>query len=132
MKKREEEIRIASTECYLEEVKQMDTYFGQAEEWTKGITFGFIKGAKWADNNPRMFKGQTEKMGEREIAFMDWWIENHDGERPTFADAIAWAEREMIDKACEWLEENYYNVYQGTWQEIREQFIEDFKKAMEE
>lgn len=89
MKTREEEIRIASNECYLEEVKQMDVYLGQAEEWTKGITFGFIRGAKWVDKT-------------------------------------------VIDKACQWLEENYYNVYQGTWQEIKEQFISDFRKAMEE
>lgn len=42
------------------------------------------------------------------------------------------ADKTMLEKACEWLEENYYNVYQGTWQEIKEQFINDFKKAMEE
>lgn len=45
---------------------------------------------------------------------------------------VEWEHKTMIEKACEWLEENYYNVYQGTWQEIKEQFINDFKKAMEE
>ena len=49
-----------------------------------------------------------------------------------FKDGAKWADKTMLEKACEWLEENYYNVYQGTWQEIKEQFINDFKKAMEE
>lgn len=47
-------------------------------------------------------------------------------------DGVKFADKTMIDKACEWLEENYYNEYQGTWQEIKERFINDFKKAMEE
>lgn len=49
-----------------------------------------------------------------------------------FKDGAKWADKTMLEKACKWLEENYYNVYQGTWQEIKEQFINDFKKAMEE
>lgn len=49
-----------------------------------------------------------------------------------FTKGAEWADKTMIDKACQWLEENYYNIYQGTWQEIKEQFIDDFKKAMEE
>lgn len=49
-----------------------------------------------------------------------------------FKDGAKWADKTMLEKACEWLEENYYNVYQGTWQEIKKQFINDFKKAMEE
>lgn len=49
-----------------------------------------------------------------------------------FKDGAKWADKTMLEKACEWVKENYYNVYQGTWQEIKEQFINDFKKAMEE
>lgn len=94
MKTREDEIRIASTECYLEEVKQMDTYLGQAEEWTKGITFGFIKGAKWADKT-------------------------------------------MIDKACQWLGNTDMNNFEeleedGNYYFNYKRFINAFKKAMEE
>lgn len=52
--------------------------------------------------------------------------------RAGFMSGAEWADKTMVKKACEWLEKNYYNVYQGTWQEIKEQFINDFKKAMEE
>lgn len=95
----------------------------------------FINGANWADNNPRMFKGQTEKMEEREIAFMDWWLENHKGESPTFADAIAWADKTMVEKACEYLR-NHINeglviYHEQSWKCLG-RFINDFKKAMEE
>lgn len=47
-------------------------------------------------------------------------------------DGVKLADKTMINKACQWLKENYYNVYQGTWQEIKEQFINDFRKALEE
>lgn len=108
----------------------------------------FYYGALWADNNPRMFKGQTEKMEEREIAFMDWWLENHKGESPTFADAIAWADKTMLEKACEWLSKTLYihteEIEDKHWNEIKtfdwvtsdfdsvSDFIEGFRKAMEE
>lgn len=51
-----------------------------------------------------------------------------------------WKEQQMIDKACEWLEENvfdyeyiYYDVGGFVSPEFRiEEFINDFKKAMTE
>ncbi len=128
---REEEIFKEAWEYFHDTLRKLDMVkCSPTGDWTDGLVRGFIKGAKWADNNPRMFKGQTDKMEEREIAFMDWWLENHKGESPTFADAIAWAYKTMAVKACEWLEENYYNKSQGTWQEIKKQFIKDFRKAM--
>ena len=30
-----------------------------------------------------------------------------------FKRGVEWADKTMINKACQWLEENYYNVYQG-------------------
>lgn len=51
-----------------------------------------------------------------------------------------WKEQQMIDKACEWIEENivdyediYYDVGGFVSPEFHiEEFIKDFKKAMEE
>lgn len=47
-----------------------------------------------------------------------------------FLRGAKWADKARVEKACQWLEENYYNIYQGTWQEIKKQFINDFKEAM--
>ena len=42
---------------------------------------------------------------------------------PTYADAIAWADKTMIDKACEWLKKHYAPAG----------FVEGiFRKAMED
>ena len=81
---RKEEIRQASSK-YVAEIKDPND--------AMAMRMDFENGAEWADNNPRYSKGQTDKMQEREIAFMDDWLKEHHGEMPTFADAIAWAEK---------------------------------------
>ena len=68
---------------------------------------------KWDD--------MTEEEYNREIAFVDWYLKNGNG-APTFSDAIEWARRELIDKACEWLRAR--NV-------LTEASIEGFRKAMQ-
>lgn len=133
MMKREEEIFKEAWEYFHDTLRKLDIVkCSPMGDWTDGLVRGFIKGAKWADNNPRMFKGQTEKMREREIAFMDWWLENHKGESPTFADAIAWADKTMIDKACNWLEDTDFDMEYWNNENCfcKIEFIEDFRKAM--
>ena len=44
----------------------------------------------------------TEAEYEREAAFAEWYHKNGNG-TPTFSDAIEWARKEAIDKACELL-----------------------------
>ena len=39
---------------------------------------------------------------EREVAFAEWYHQNGKG-TPTFSDAIEWARKEVINKACELL-----------------------------
>lgn len=135
MKKREEEILKEAWEYFHETLKKLDfVKCSPMDDWTDGLVRGFIKGANWADKHPRIFKGQTDKMEEREIAFMDWWLENHQGESPTFADAIAWADKTMIDKACEWLGNTDMNNFEeleddGNYYFSYERFINAFKKA---
>lgn len=56
-----------------------------------------------------------------------------------FITGAKWADKTMIDKACEWLKENIkdylscdgYSDAPGFKQYVSEDFYEDFKKAME-
>jgi hypothetical protein len=54
-----------------------------------------------------------------------------------YIDGAMWADRTMIDKACDWLrveldkeEERHYIHVHGFDKERREIFLENFKKAM--
>ena len=60
----------------------------------------------------------------------------NDGDKLLIADAIEWADKTMIDKACEWLEQykedyNMYDAWSGDYVSFKS-FIMDFRKAMEE
>ena len=47
----------------------------------------------------------------------------------TFVVAAQWADKTMIEKACEWIKKEVLDDYQGViWDDI----VEDFRKAMEE
>ena len=65
----------------------------------------YIAGAKEqkaTDEEVRLKKSDdmTEAEYEREVAFADWYNKNGKG-TPTYSDAIEWARKEAIDKACE-------------------------------
>jgi hypothetical protein len=51
-----------------------------------------------------------------------------------FLQGASMTHKELIEKACNWLEDNLYNpkYEKDTWKESKEQFINDFRKAMEE
>ena len=62
---------------------------------------------------------------------------NNIGVQGAFEVSAKWADRTMIDKACEWLrvaldkeEERHYVHVHGFDKERREIFLEDFRKAM--
>ena len=68
---------------------------------------GYIVGAteqKVIDEEVRLKKcdDMTEDEYEREVAFADWYNKKGKG-TPTYSDAIEWARKEAIDKACELL-----------------------------
>lgn len=66
----------------------------------------------------------------REEQFVsDWFVTRKMDKEPTYADAIKWADKTMIEKACEWL-----YVYYPTLEKAMsfEDAWEHFKKAMEE
>ena len=67
----------------------------------------YIAGAKEQkaiDEEVRLKKcdDMTEAEYEREVAFADWYNKNGKG-TPTYSDAIEWARKEVINKACELL-----------------------------
>ena len=73
----------------------------------RSVEFGYTQGAteqKAIDEEVRLKKcdDMTEEEYEREVAFADWYNKNGKGV-PTFSDAIEWARKEVINKACELL-----------------------------
>ena len=68
---------------------------------------GYIAGAteqKAIDEEVRLKKcdEMTQAEYDREVAFADWYNKNGKG-TPTYSDAIEWARKEVINKACELL-----------------------------
>ena len=94
----------------------------------------YIAGAKEQkaiDEEVRLKKcdDMTEAEYEREVAFAEWYNKNGKG-TPTYSDAIEWARRELIDKACE-IVRNIINEYFGDGEQSYK--VEDtFRKAMKE
>ena len=99
----------------------------------------YIAGAKEQkaiDEEVRLKKcdDMTEAEYNRETAFVDWYLENGKG-MPAYSDAIEWARKDLLDKACEWIKENfedYVDVEVSSYYIYDKQFVEDFRKAMEE
>ena len=48
-----------------------------------------------------------------------------------FIEGACWADRTMIDKACEWLEKTYQMTPNGGYYYLEKDCIEQFRKAME-
>lgn len=65
--------------------------------------------------------------------FIADWNRTHTSS-PSFQNAIEWARKTTIEKACEWLKEQVYQEYGGGPLErlIPDTSIEEFRKAMEE
>ena len=77
----------------------------------------------------------TEAEYDREMAFADWYLKNGNS-TPTFSDAIEWARKDVISKACDWLHLNLPNI-EYTIKEpkplrvSRGLLIDELKKAMD-
>ena len=124
----------------------METIEERAKEYSKGqwdeITAlkAYIAGAteqKAINEQVRLKKcdDMTEAEYNHETAFVDWYLENGKG-TPTYSDAIEWARKEVIEKACDWLDTYLMEIgYPDDW--LRDSpNIEGgrkrFRKAMEE
>ena len=119
--------------------ERADAYVGHPEEIDEFTSEtikreAYIAGAKEQkaiDEEVRLKKcdDMTEAEYEREVAFAEWYNKNGKG-TPTYSDAIEWARRELIDKACE-IVRNIINEYFGDGEQSCK--VEDtFRKAMEE
>ena len=117
-------------------LKDFDGYYTGREN---AMEEGYIAGAteqKAIDEEVRLKKCDdiTEAEYEREAAFADWYHKNGKG-TPTFSDAIEWARKEVIEKACEWLGNYLMEIgYPDDW--LRDSLNiksgkERFRKAME-
>ncbi len=100
----------------------------------------YIRGAKEQqaiDEEVRLKKSDdmTKAESAREEAFADWYLKNGKG-TPTYSDAIEWARKDVISKACDWLHLNLPNI-EYTIKEpkplrvSRGLLIDELKKAME-
>ena len=72
-------------------------------------------------------------MTRREEIELAWFSKavqsNHRYDERSFKEAIEWADKTMIEKACEWIKTEVLDDYQGViWGNI----VEDFRKAMGE
>ena len=104
------------------------------------IRGAYIRGAKEQqaiDEEVRLKKSDdmTEAEYDRETAFADWYLKNGKG-TPTYSDAIEWARKDVISKACDWLHLNLPNI-EYTIKEpkplrvSRGLLIDELKKAMD-
>ena len=100
----------------------------------------YIAGAKdqqAIDEEVRLKKSDdmTNAEYERETAFADWYCINGKS-TPTFSEAIEWARKDVISKACDWLHLNLPNI-EYTIKEpkplrvSRGLLIDELKKAMD-
>ena len=119
--------------------ERADAYVGHPEEIDEFTSEtikrdAYIRGAKEqkAIDDEMLLKkwdDMTEAEYNREIAFVDWYLKNGKG-APTYSDAIEWARRELIDKACK-IVRNIINEYFGDGEQSCK--VEDtFRKAMKE
>ena len=106
-----------------------------------GAKYSYIAGAneqKEIDEEVRLKKSDdmTKAEYDRETAFADWYLQNGKG-APTFSDAIEWARKDVISKACDWLHLNLPNI-EYTIKEpkplrvSRGLLIDELRKALEE
>lgn len=81
---------------------------------------------EFENNRLKACDNQTPEEAERESAFVVPFVKEHH-RTPTFSDAIEETRKQMIDKACKWIE--YYNNNGGY---LFDGWKDDFQKAMEE
>ena len=91
------------------------------------IRGAYIRGAKeqqTIDEEVRLKKSDnmTNAEYDRETAFADWYLKNGKG-TPTYSDAIEWARKDLLDKACSILED----MTEGR---LGKRFISEFKNKL--
>lgn len=109
----------------------------ESEKWIPQTKERVEKEQKAIDEEVRLKKcdDMTEAEYNRETAFVDWYLKNGKG-TPTYSDAIEWARKEVIEKACKWLDGYLMEIgYPDDWMrdsQNMESGEERFIKAMED
>ena len=101
----------------------------------RALREAYIAGAKEQkaiDEEVRLKKcdDMTEAEYNRETAFVDWYLEKGKG-MPAYSDAIEWARKDLLDKACEWLD-RYLHLFVMKGHINHDALEQEFRKAMEE
>ena len=76
-----------------------------------------IREQKAIDEEVRLKKcdDMTQEECDREASFAEWYRENGKG-TPTYSDAIEWARKDVINKACDWLDTYLMEIgYPDDW-----------------
>ena len=118
--------------------KRMKTIEQRAIEYAKGrwdeltAKEAYIAGAteqQAIDEEVRLKKSDdmTKAEYDRETAFADWYLKNGKS-TPTFSDAIEWARKDVISKACEYAKARYDLDYCGNVRDV----LNYLKSLMEE
>ena len=132
--------------------ERADAYVGHPEEIDEFTSAtikrdAYIRGAKEqkAIDDEMLLKkwdDMTEAEYNRETSFVDWYLKNGKG-APTYSDAIEWARKDLLDKACKWLKENARDYACATVRcpygeeeeiicDVHPEIVEGFRKAIEE
>ena len=102
----------------------------------------FIDGANWRyeqfeKNRLAACDNMTKEEAKREQEFVTYFLEKN-LYAPTYSDAIEYGRKQMIDKACEYINNHWdkllvyeYNQFGGSVFN-RKKTVEQFRKAMEE
>ena len=101
----------------------------------RALRDAYIAGAKEQkaiDEEVRLKKcdDMTEAEYNRETAFVDWYLEKGKV-MPAYSDAIEWARKDLLDKACEWLD-RYLHLFVMKGHINHDALEQEFRKAMEE
>ena len=100
-----------------------------------GYQAGYKAGAstqRIIEQEVRLKKSEDVTQGEydrQNSFFMDWYLKRK--ETPTYSDAIEWARKEAIDKACEWIDK-YLHLFVMKGHINHDALEQEFRKAMEE
>lgn len=124
-----------AVEAYIDNPANYLEYQNEWEDLSdvEYVEKAFIAGANWQyeqfeKNRLAACDNMTKEEFDREQEFTTDFIEKNN-RIPTYSDAIEYGRKQMIEKACEWLN-NFYSEDRNAY--LVKEDIDAFIKAMEE
>ena len=140
LKANESVISMLTGGMFVNEFKDLLSFLDTLEVKEVGVDFGDPQGdigVKWVQEEP-----VSNNLKEAAHLYVDTTIEYFDSEGnpccySAFIAGAQWQKERLIEKACEWLKENKDHPFIECEDPclsgyLTDEFIEDFKKAMEE